>query len=240
MHLTCLLILLLVTSTLASWAGCPVENTKVGNLSFQATWFADQDEWNSSFHSISGDVCIYDEVTLTIRDFWFDGQEPAVFLIGTTSTKPSSQNATILPFPFKCKFYDYPQCDEEIERIPKLIGPEQSGAFIGHTIGNKGLALRLPHPMSVTAIKWISVWGFSHSYADLMFNQTQLTIPAATNPFLYTDTKADVPKRCPVETGLPRIKTTCEIIQKSGGSNGINHIMISLCVPLMLTIKVLI
>ena len=57
-------------------------------------------------YAIEGEVFVKDEKTLLIKGFTYDGAGPdAYFLVGNSGVP--SEPATLLPYPFEGKFYDY-------------------------------------------------------------------------------------------------------------------------------------
>ena len=113
-------------------------------------------EFNNRAHGIGGTVYAVDEKTLLIKGFTYDGAGPDAFFWAGTQGSPSGIG-TILPYPFKAKFYEY-----EDQAAPIL-----NGRFSG----DKDIKLTLPDTLKATDIKWLSIWcrAFSVNFGDLIF-----------------------------------------------------------------------
>ena len=113
-------------------------------------------EFNNRAHGIGGTVYAVDKKTLLIKGFTYDGAGPDAFFWAGTQGSPSGIG-TILPYPFKGKFYEY-----EDQSAPIL-----NGRFSG----DKDIKLTLPDTLKATDIKWLSIWcrAFSVNFGDLIF-----------------------------------------------------------------------
>ena len=113
-------------------------------------------EFNNRAHGIGGTVYAVDEKTLLIKGFTYDGAGPDAFFWAGTQGSPSGIG-TILPYPFKGKFFEY-----EDQSAPIL-----NGRFSG----DKDIKLTLPNTLKATDIKWLSIWcrAFSVNFGDLIF-----------------------------------------------------------------------
>ena len=110
-------------------------------------------------HGIGGTVYAFDEKTLLIKGFTYDGAGPdAFFWVGTQGSPSGIGN--ILPYPFEGKFYEY-----EDQSAPIL-----NGRFSG----DKDIKLTLPDTLKATDIKWLSIWcrKYSVNFGDLIFPDT--------------------------------------------------------------------
>ena len=148
--------LLVSIAALAALSATALGEVKVGEIRTRA-------------HQVSGTVYAKDEKTLIVKGFTYDGAGPdAFFWVGTQGSRPSSVG-TILPHPFKGKFYEY-----EDQSAPIL-----SGRFNG----DQDIVLTLPDTMKVTDIKWFSVWcrAFSANFGDFAFPEN-LSLDAAAVP----------------------------------------------------------
>ena len=113
-------------------------------------------DFKNHAHGIGGTVYAVDEKTLLIKGFTYDGAGPDAFFWAGTQGSPSGIG-TILPYPFKGKFYEY-----EDQSAPIL-----NGRFSG----DKDIKLTLPDTLKATDIKWLSIWcrAFSVNFGDLIF-----------------------------------------------------------------------
>jgi len=112
-------------------------------------------DFTNKAHGIGGQVFAKDEKTLVIKDFTYDGAGPDAFFWVGKSGKPS-RVGTILPHPFKGKFYEY-----EDESAPILTG----------RFNQEEITLTLPDDLKATELKWLSVWcrKFAVNFGDVYF-----------------------------------------------------------------------
>jgi hypothetical protein len=111
-------------------------------------------------HGVSGEVYALSPRSLLIKNFKYDGSDAeAFFVIGTSGTGPS-EKGTILPCPYKGKFYHY---------------NDQDALGLGRFDG-KNVQLTLPEELVTQQIKWISVWSRANSvsFGDLIINKSAL------------------------------------------------------------------
>ena len=119
-------------------------------------------------HDVEGKVYYMYPHTLKIKSFTYDGKGPDAFFLAGTEGKPSDctqtvcRGATILPYPFNRKFYDY-----DDQTIPII-----KGAFTG----DKEITLRTPKSLRTTDIKWFSVWcrEYAVDFGHVFFNLTNI------------------------------------------------------------------
>lgn len=126
-------------------------------------------EFRNYAHGIGGQVYVKDESTLVIKGFTYDGAGPDAFFWTGTSGSPSSVG-TILPYPFKGKFYDY---DDNSAPI-----------LTGRFSGDQEITLTLPSDLKSSDIKWLSVWcrAFHVNFGDMIFADDLVSIPEEVPP----------------------------------------------------------
>jgi len=99
------------------------------------------------FHDIAGSVYATSDNQLTIKGFTYDGEGPdAFFLAGESGTRPNARTTNgdiVLSYPYKGIEYQY--LDTNIPILPRFNG-------------NQDVVLTLPNGVSVSDLKWLSVW----------------------------------------------------------------------------------
>jgi len=137
----------LETTTAATTTTNTTEKTKLGDI--------------ETFHNnASGEVFALDEKTLMIKDFTYKGNGPDTFFWvgpeGTPSNVPDENETKILAHPYvEPGYYEYRD----------RSAPVLNGAY------KEQITLRLPENLTVSDIKWLSVWDrkFSVDHGHLIF-----------------------------------------------------------------------
>jgi len=111
------------------------------------------------YHNIGGDVYALDSSNILIKGFTYDGEGPDAFFLAGTSGKPSRLHGdVVLPYPYEGEHYSYSD-----KTIPLLLRPFN---------GSEELVLTLPPGVSVSQLRWLSVWC-----RDYQINFGSLTFP---------------------------------------------------------------
>ncbi|CAB4068326.1 Putative epidermal cell surface receptor [Lepeophtheirus salmonis] len=120
-------------------------------------------EFETLYHNVKGHVYAYNESTLFIQDFSYDGTGPdAYFWIGINSPTPNSDGLLI----------QYP---DNGENDSSSSGYEVDAPVLG-AYDKENIVLRLPEGITADQLKWISVWcrAFAVDFGHLIIPQDVL------------------------------------------------------------------
>ncbi|XP_040573010.1 uncharacterized protein sas isoform X2 [Lepeophtheirus salmonis] len=120
-------------------------------------------EFETLYHNVKGHVYAYNESTLFIQDFSYDGTGPdAYFWIGINSPTPNSDGLLI----------QYP---DNGENDSSSSGYEVDAPVLG-AYDKENILLRLPEGITADQLKWISVWcrAFAVDFGHLIIPQDVL------------------------------------------------------------------
>ena len=109
-------------------------------------------------HEVGGTVYKIDDHSLFVEGFTNDGKGPDAFFWAGTEGTPLTSIGTILPYPFKNKFYKY------TDKTAPIIN--------GRFSGKENITLKTPPSLKTSDIKWLSVWcrAYSIDFGSFYFN----------------------------------------------------------------------
>ncbi|CAB4068636.1 unnamed protein product [Lepeophtheirus salmonis] len=106
-------------------------------------------------HNVKGDVYIYNESSIIIDDFIYDGQGPGVYI--NVATKGNSRS-------------------EYMENRIVVDFPIEDPSPIERRFDHERLYIDLPPSVKATDVKWLSIWCeiFGISFGDVEFPEVEL------------------------------------------------------------------